>query len=389
MEQGETAAAIHGPPPENNYNGQHQQVGGLMPPPHLRFVPCSGDGAISGVDGGAAVHAAAGFVGSGGGGFAGVAGSGGFAFGERPKKKMGRPRKYEVGERNALATVTQPPGFSITPSSSSDLSKRRRGRPPGSRNREKPSPLGGLVPGAPGVSFTPYVTTVQTGEDVLARILSFSLSGPRGVCVLSATGTVSNVTIRQPGSPSGATFSYEGRFEILSLMGSYVANDSGGRSTTGGLSVSLAGADGRVIGGAVAGVLRAATPIQMVVGSFVTGSFKVKRKYQRRVHNYSISQTRQDGSMIPSSIAPPTSAAGAGVPTNMISSPVINSQSQSQSQSHSQSQSQDETSDDSRSMQNLNMEPSSYMMGPERNGLGHRFSQNTSPDINVFPPSEH
>ena len=37
----------------------------------------------------------------------------------------------------------------------------------------------------------------------------------------------------------------------------------GTRSRTGGLSVSLAGPDGRVIGGSVAGGLIAATPVQV------------------------------------------------------------------------------------------------------------------------------
>lgn len=40
-------------------------------------------------------------------------------------------------------------------------------------------------------------------------------------------------------------------------------NGSGIRSRNGGLSVSLAGPDGRVIGGGVAGLLIAASPIQV------------------------------------------------------------------------------------------------------------------------------
>lgn len=41
-------------------------------------------------------------------------------------------------------------------------------------------------------------------------------------------------------------------------------SDSGGpRSRTGGLSVSLAGPDGRVLGGGVAGLLTAASPVQV------------------------------------------------------------------------------------------------------------------------------
>ncbi|GMP32244.1 hypothetical protein CsSME_00006088 [Camellia sinensis var. sinensis] len=64
----------------------------------------------------------------------------------------------------------------------------------------------------------------------------------------------------------------QGRFEILSLSGSYMLLDSGGqRSRTGGLSVLLAGPDGRVLGGGVAGLLTAAAPVQVVVGCFIAG----------------------------------------------------------------------------------------------------------------------
>lgn len=56
----------------------------------------------------------------------------------------------------------------------------------------------------------------------------------------------------------------QGRFEILSLAGSYLLSESAGMSSrTGGLSVSLAGPDGRVLGGAVAGPLIATSPVQV------------------------------------------------------------------------------------------------------------------------------
>lgn len=59
-------------------------------------------------------------------------------------------------------------------------------------------------------------------------------------------------------------FQMQGRFEILSLSGSFLLSESGGqRSRTGGLSVSLAGPDGRVLGGGVAGLLTAASPVQV------------------------------------------------------------------------------------------------------------------------------
>lgn len=45
-------------------------------------------------------------------------------------------------------------------------------------------------------------------QDVASKILSISQKGSRGICVLSANGAVSNVTIRQPGS-SGGILTYE------------------------------------------------------------------------------------------------------------------------------------------------------------------------------------
>lgn len=56
----------------------------------------------------------------------------------------------------------------------------------------------------------------------------------------------------------------QGRFEILSLCGSFMPTDNGGtKSRSGGMSVSLAGPDGRVVGGGLAGLLVAAGPVQV------------------------------------------------------------------------------------------------------------------------------
>ncbi|KAJ0088748.1 hypothetical protein Patl1_32354 [Pistacia atlantica] len=169
------------------------------------------------------------------------------------KKKRGRPRKYDSEgnlrlQPSSFPLVSSPPGFTLTPSPDYSSSKRGRGE---------------LFANTAGGDFIPHVVTVNTGEDVAGKILSFSQKGPRGICILSANGAVSNVTIRQPGS-SGGILTYEGRFEILSLSGSFTVSDTGGvRSRTGGLSVSLAGPDGRVIGGGLAGLLLAASPIQV------------------------------------------------------------------------------------------------------------------------------
>ncbi|KAA3456287.1 AT-hook motif nuclear-localized protein 1-like [Gossypium australe] len=184
------------------------------------------------------------------------------------KKRRGRPRKYDADGNLRLPyklVTTSPTDFSS--------SKRGRGRPPASSNCHLLASIVELFASTAGGDFTPHVVTVNTGEDVAGKILSFSQKGPRGICVLSANGAVSTVCIRQPGS-SGGILTYEAWIFLPYDRG-------GGKSKTGGLSVSLAGPDGRVIGGGLAGSLVAASPIQVVVGSFMPNGYKVhKKKYQ-------------------------------------------------------------------------------------------------------------
>lgn len=45
-------------------------------------------------------------------------------------------------------------------------------------------------------------------QDVSSKIMSFSQNGPRAVCILSASGAISNVTLRQAAT-SGGTATYE------------------------------------------------------------------------------------------------------------------------------------------------------------------------------------
>uniref|UniRef100_A0A0D3HRF5 AT-hook motif nuclear-localized protein n=1 Tax=Oryza barthii TaxID=65489 RepID=A0A0D3HRF5_9ORYZ len=97
-------------------------------------------------------------------------------------------------------------------------SGRRRGRPKGSGRRQILANLGEWYALSAGGSFTPHVIIVATGEDVAARIMSFSQKGPRSVCILAANGTISNVVLNQPGS-SGSTFSYE------VIVGSFLPNN--------------------------------------------------------------------------------------------------------------------------------------------------------------------
>ncbi|KAG4161938.1 hypothetical protein ERO13_D01G087000v2 [Gossypium hirsutum] len=256
-------------------------------PASLTYQPASGDGGAEGSAGGPAVTQEQ-----------GQALNMSMSMGSEPlKRKRGRPRKYGPESTMPLALIPAPSSVSVTQSnsgggfpsptpppppsggsaSSPTSGKKARGRPPGSCNKKHQ--LEAL--GSPRVGFTPHVITVKVGEDVSSKIMSFSQHGPRAVCILSANGAISNVTLCQPAT-SGGTVTYEGRFEILSLSGSFLLSENGGqRSRTGGLSVSLSGPDGRVLGGGVAGLLTAASPVQVVVGSFITDNRKeAKSTYQ-------------------------------------------------------------------------------------------------------------
>ncbi|XP_071702747.1 AT-hook motif nuclear-localized protein 10-like [Rutidosis leptorrhynchoides] len=205
--------------------------------------------------------------------------SGGYA-GKPARKKRGRPRKYSPSQDgNIDLSLTPVPvtadygngnGNGNGTSNSDSAAKKHRGRPAGSGKKQ----LDAL--GVPGVGFTPHVIIVNAGEDIASTIISFSQQGPRTVCILSANGSISNVTLRQPAS-NGGTVTYEGRFEIISLSGSFLHSESDGNDKKpSGLSISLAGSDGRVLGGGVTGMLVAASSVQVIVGSFIAEAKKPK-----------------------------------------------------------------------------------------------------------------
>ncbi|XP_061997189.1 AT-hook motif nuclear-localized protein 7 [Rosa rugosa] len=194
------------------------------------------------------------------------------------KKKRGRPRKYGADKTSPASALSPMPISSSVPLTGEFSAwKRGRGRPVDSVKKSShkydvfESSTGEKLAYSVGANFTPHILTVNTGEDVTMKIMTFSQQGSRAICILSANGTISNVTLRQP-STSGGTLTYEGRFEILSLSGSYMPTENAGtKSRSGGMSVSLAGPDGRVVGGGLAGLLIAAGPVQVVVGSFLPG----------------------------------------------------------------------------------------------------------------------
>ncbi|KAL2345842.1 hypothetical protein Fmac_007127 [Flemingia macrophylla] len=175
---------------------------------------------------------------------------------EPPKRKRGRPRKYGTPEQ-ALAAKK------AATTSSHSFSADKKPHSPSFHSSFKKSHSFAL--GNAGQGFTPHVISVAAGEDVGQKIMLFMQQSRREMCILSASGSISNASLRQPAT-SGGSITYEGRFEIISLTGSYVRNELGSR--TGGLSVCLSNTDGQIIGGGVGGPLKAAGPVQVIVGTF-------------------------------------------------------------------------------------------------------------------------
>ncbi|XP_024464919.1 AT-hook motif nuclear-localized protein 1 [Populus trichocarpa] len=237
------------------------------------------------------------------------------------KRKRGRPRKYDAGANLVSSPpLSPPPGLS---SSLSSCEKRVRGRPRGSGKLQLLASLGGFAAETAGGSFTPHVVPVHTGEDIVTKLLVFSQKGARAVCILSATGVVSSVIMRQPGS-SGGILRYDGPFEILSLSGSFTFSKTGGSNRKNGmLSISLAKPNGRVFGGGVAGSLIAAGPIQLIIASFKQNIGKeIKRRQSADPPTAPSLLANSDMVRVPTQIAGTTDAEdNCTTPTSALSEP--------------------------------------------------------------------
>nr|XP_043618035.1 AT-hook motif nuclear-localized protein 19-like [Erigeron canadensis] len=150
-----------------------------------------------------------------------------------------------------------------------DPSNRRpRGRPPGSKNKPKPPIF--VTRDSPN-ALRSHVMEVANGTDVAESIAQFSRKRQRGVCVMSASGTVMNVTLRQPSAP-GSVMTLPGRFEILSLTGAFLPGPAPPGST--GLTVYLAGGQGQVVGGSVVGSLIASGPVMIIAATFSNATYE-------------------------------------------------------------------------------------------------------------------
>ncbi|OIT32139.1 PREDICTED: AT-hook motif nuclear-localized protein 22-like [Nicotiana attenuata] len=149
-----------------------------------------------------------------------------------------------------------------------EVTRRPRGRPAGSKNKPKP-PI--IITRDSANALRSHVMEIASGCDIQESISTFATRRQRGVCILSGSGTVTNVTIRQPASP-GAVVTLHGRFEILSLSGSYLPPPAPPAAS--GLTIYLAGGQGQVVGGSVVGPLNASGPVVIMAASFGNAAYE-------------------------------------------------------------------------------------------------------------------
>ncbi|KAJ8464789.1 hypothetical protein OPV22_027341 [Ensete ventricosum] len=158
-------------------------------------------------------------------------------------------------------------------------SRRPRGRPPGSKNKPKPPVI--ITRESPN-TLRAHVLEVASGTNIMDAVATFAHRRQRGVCILSGSGVVTGVTLRQPGALTGVALrqpgapagviTLPGRFEILSLSGSFLPTPSPPGAT--GLAVYLAGGQGQVVGGHVVGKLVASGPVMMIAATFLNATFE-------------------------------------------------------------------------------------------------------------------
>ncbi|KZV19444.1 DNA-binding protein ESCAROLA-like [Dorcoceras hygrometricum] len=147
-------------------------------------------------------------------------------------------------------------------------SRRPRGRPAGSKNKPKP-PI--IITRDSANALRTHVMEISDGCDIMEGVSNFARRRQRGVCIMSGSGNVTNVTLKQPASP-GAIVTLHGRFEILSLSGSFLPPPAPPAAT--GLTIYLAGGQGQVVGGSVVGQLLASGPVIIMAASFSNAAYE-------------------------------------------------------------------------------------------------------------------
>ncbi|KAL4556479.1 hypothetical protein LXL04_039134 [Taraxacum kok-saghyz] len=170
------------------------------------------------------------------------------------------------------------PNHAITPTlakkdvndgASIEVARRPRGRPPGSKNKPKP-PV--VITREAEPSMSPYVLELPGGIDIVDAVARYCRKRNIGLSVLTGSGTVANVSLRQPSSTPAATVTFHGRFDLLSIsatvLPSSLSPSSAVAAFANGFTISLAGPQGQIVGGAVSGPLMSAGTVYIIAASF-------------------------------------------------------------------------------------------------------------------------
>ncbi|KAF5443683.1 hypothetical protein F2P56_036220 [Juglans regia] len=173
-------------------------------------------------------------------------------------------------EKSSERELRTPAAPTTTSGATSSTTRRPRGRPPGSKNKPKPPII--ITRDSPN-DLRSRVLEVSAGSDIVESVSSYARRRGCGVCVLSANGAVTNVTLRQrSATPSGSVVTLHGRLEILSLTGAALPPPA--PLGAGGLTIFLAGGRGQVVGGSVVSPLTASGPVLLMVASFANALYE-------------------------------------------------------------------------------------------------------------------
>ncbi|CAK9184400.1 unnamed protein product [Ilex paraguariensis] len=149
--------------------------------------------------------------------------------------------------------------------------RKPRGRPPGSKNKPKP-PV--VVTRESDSAMKPTVLEISAGSDIIDMVVQLARRRHLGFTIFSGSGSVSNVTLRHPGSHA-PSLTLHGPFNILSLTGTFLGYSSSSSSSLSStcFGISLAGGQGQVFGGIIAGKVTAASTVVLVGATFMNPTF--------------------------------------------------------------------------------------------------------------------
>lgn len=166
-------------------------------------------------------------------------------------------------------TTTNDTPMVLIPSPARTSTKKRRGRPLGSKNRPKPP-----------TNFKEDRNTrmeivcieIPTGRDIVGALVKYARRRQVDMTVLRGNGFVSHVTFLRPESRAHVP-PMVGPFEMTSLFGTYcghVPSQSINDPPCSSFSIFLSGNGARVYGGIVGGEVIAAKPIWITAALFKT-----------------------------------------------------------------------------------------------------------------------